>query len=121
MLKQCKNGHFYNAEQYSSCPYCREPAPRGEEKAPPAASESGSDALRHYLAFLSFYQEFLKGMESNPGKESSTRYTAQKHLLRNLADLAEAADIPLEDSITRDISETDRILLERFGIRNTEP
>lgn len=121
MLKECENGHFYNAEQCSSCPYCRKPDSRGEEKAPPAVSESGPDALRHYTALLCFYQEFLKKTERNPGKESMTRYLVQQRLLRNLAALARAADIQPEDFIVRDISETDRILKEQFGIRDAEP
>lgn len=121
MLKECENGHYYDAERYSCCPYCRKPDSRGEEEAPLAVSESGPDALRHYAALLCFYQDFLKFMESNPGKESMTRYLVQKRLLQRIADLAGAADIKLDDSIVRDIAETDRVLKERFGIQNAKP
>jgi hypothetical protein len=92
-------------------------------------------AENNYLRYsfkLKFYRDFLKDIETNTGKDSSTRYMMQKHLLDDLKKAANACALSetnfvneqqaatfMEEQrfIDEEINKTNEILLKQFGIR----
>jgi hypothetical protein len=86
----------------------------------------------NYLLKLKFYRDFLKDVETNTGKDSSTRYMMQKRLLDKVKEAAAACDSSETDFtdkqqfmafmeeqkfIEEEISKTNEILLTEFHIR----
>jgi hypothetical protein len=78
-------------------------------------------SVANFIMQMKFYKDFLEKAKNNPGKESSSRYFAQRGLLQGLQEITKSESFP-KDLFQKDInfikeqmSNTDKALA-RLGI-----